>query len=239
MTGQKALIVGGTSGIGWALAGLLAQDGWAVETVGLPASGPSGLPSGVRAVHHLDMTRQPEALTALAGIVREMGGVDLFVISLGILHFNEELDWEWERRTIEVNVAGFAAAANVGMRFFLERGRGHLVGISSIAALFGHRAAPAYSASKAFIASYLACLRQNAGYLGLPITVTEIRPGFVDTPLLPPGGWRPWVVPVDEAARQIRRAIREKRERAYITRRWRLGAWAVRLLPRFLLNRLR
>jgi len=90
-----------------------------------------------------------------------MGGVDLVVISAGTGHLNDGLDWDLENEAIKTNVTGFAVMANVAMKHFVKRGSGHLVGISSIAALRGGRQAPAYNASKAFESNYLEGLRQK------------------------------------------------------------------------------
>ena len=63
-------------------------------------------------------------------------------------HFGPtKLDWELENETIAVNVSGFTATANVAVAHLAARGSGCLVGISSIAALRGNPAAPAYGAS--------------------------------------------------------------------------------------------
>jgi short-subunit dehydrogenase len=86
-----------------------------------------------------------------------------------------------ENEAIKTNVTGFAALVNVAMHHFTEKGSGHLVGISSIAALRGGRKSPAYNASKAFESNYLEGLRQKVRKSGLPITITDIRAGFVNT----------------------------------------------------------
>ena len=117
----------------------------------------------------------------LDGLIQEMDGVDLVVISAGCGLFNPDLDFAKEKETIDVDVTGFAAMANVAFKHFIKQRAGHLVGISSIAALRGSESSPAYGASKAFVSNYLEGLRQKAHKLGLPITVTEIQPGFVDT----------------------------------------------------------
>jgi short-subunit dehydrogenase len=73
--------------------------------------------------------------------------------------------------------------------------------------------------------------------LGLPIAVTDVRPGFVDTAM----GQSPqrfWVASPELAAEQIYTAIRRRKHRAYITRRWILVAWLMRLLPDWLYRRL-
>ena len=69
---------------------------------------------------------------------------------------------------------------------------------------------------------------------GLPIVVTDIKPGFVDTAMAKGEGLF-WVATPQEAARQIYRAIERKAKHAYVTRRWRLFAWLFKLLPDFVL----
>src|SRR5262249_10255622 len=86
--------------------------------------------------------------------------------------------------TVTVNVLAFMKTAQVATRHFLRRGRGHLVGISSIAALRGNCAGADYAASKAFQSVYLDGLRDLARQSGLPIAVTEVQPGAVDTAML-------------------------------------------------------
>ena len=102
------------------------------------------------------------SMESFKGLIEEMGGVELVVISAGIGFINPELNWPEEKATIDVNVTGFAALANVAFRHFEQMQSGHLVGISSIAALRGSRIAPAYSASKAFVSNYMEGLRFRA-----------------------------------------------------------------------------
>jgi short-subunit dehydrogenase len=137
-----------------------------------------------------------------------------------------------------VNVIGFMKLAQAAMRYFLKRGRGHLVGITSVAALRGNRDAAAYAASKAFQSVYLDGLREFATKSGLPIAVTEAQPGFVatammktDQPLSPFVRWLAVASP-EKAAKQIARAIRRRAKHAYITRRYAVAAFVARFLPR-------
>ena len=150
--------------------------------------------------------------------------MELVVISAGIGFINPELNWPEEKATIDVNVTGFAALANVAFRHFEQMQSGHLVGISSIAALRGSRIAPAYSALKAFVSNYMEGLRFRAAKAGLPILVTDVQPGFVDTAMAK-GESLFWVASPQEAAKQIYRAIQRRARHAYVTRRWRLFAW--------------
>jgi short-subunit dehydrogenase len=133
---------------------------------------------------------------------------------------------------IEVNVMGFVAPADLAMRHLAERGSGHLVGLSSVASLRGGRPdATIYGASKAFVSNYMEALRLGADLSSLDIQVTEVRPGYVDTPMTrgQPGMF--WVADVETAARQIHVAIKKRKRIAYITRRWRLVAWLLKALP--------
>ena len=188
-------------------------------------------------VRVMDVSDPDAARDGLAAMIAELGGADVIVISAGTGHLNPGLDWPPEADTIAVNVTGFTALAGAAMRHFIEVGRGHLVGISSIAALRGAAAAPAYNASKAFESNYLQGLRQKAAQLKLPITVTDIQPGLVDTAMAQGEGLF-WVQPPAKAAAQIMDAIERKRSHAYVTRRWRLFARLLKLLPDFIYHRL-
>ena len=110
-------------------------------------------------------------------------------------------------------------------------------GISSLAALRGGRESPAYNASKAFESNYLEGLRQKIRKLGLPITITDIKPGFVKTAMAKGDGIF-WAADADKAAIQIYDAIKRRKTSTYVTRRWRLVAWVIKLLPGFVYERL-
>jgi short-subunit dehydrogenase len=129
-----------------------------------------------------------------------------------------------------LNVLGFAGMVNVAVAHLETRGSGHLVGISSVAALRGNGVAPAYAASKAFVSNYLQGVRYRFNKLKLPIVVTDVQPGFVDTRMAK-GDRLFWVASPETAARQIVAAIRRRKQRVYITGRWRLIAWLLQVLP--------
>jgi short-subunit dehydrogenase len=176
-------------------------------------------------------------MPVLQNLIEEMGGVELIVISSGTGFINPDLDWAKEKRTLDVNVSGFTAMANVAYRHFVQAGHGHLVGISSIAAIRGSAVAPAYSASKAFMSNYLEGLRIRARKASLPIVVTDIQPGFVDTAMAQ-GQRLFWVASPRKAARQVYRAIERKAKHAYVTKRWSLIGWLLKVLPDFLYSKL-
>jgi short-subunit dehydrogenase len=80
-------------------------------------------------------------------------------------------------------------------------------------------------------------LRAKVKKARLPIVITDIRPGFVDTAMAK-GDDVFWVAPVGKAARQIYRAVENKKPVAYVTRRWALIAFVLRLLPKCIYERI-
>ena len=237
---KKAIVVGATSGIGRELAVILSQNDYVLGLVGRRTECLAELKQSLSTevfTRQIDVGETAAAMESLTQLIEEMQGVDLVVISAGIGFLNADLNWPDEKATIDTNVSGFAAMANVAFRHFERVGKGHLVGISSIAALRGGRAAPAYNASKAFVSNYLEGLRCRAAHARQAIVVTDIQPGFVDTAMAKGDGLF-WVASPQEAARQIYRAIQRKAKHAYVTRRWRLVAWLYRVLPDAVLARL-
>ena len=233
---KSAVIVGATTGIGKALAELLISDGWRVGIAGRRLELLEELQKrhGERVVcRRMDVNHPEEAMAVFEEFVRLLDEVDLVVISAGTGAANPDLKWEPEAATIATNVTGFAAVATRAMRYFLERGSGHLVSISSVAALRGSHEAPAYNASKAFVSNYTEGLRVKAARSGKPIYVTDILPGFVDTRMAQGEGLF-WVASPEKAAGQIYAAIRKKSRRVYITKRWRLIALLMQFMPDFI-----
>jgi short-subunit dehydrogenase len=235
----KAIVIGASSGIGRSLSEILVRKGYRVGITGRR----SDLLESLRMlypdkVHALAMDVQAiEVLEASCeALAAEMGGVDLLVISAGIGIPNRRLDFEKEQDVIRTNVMGFTCIADWAMRRFQEQGHGHLVNISSIACHRGNGIAPSYNATKAYQANYLEGLRLNADKTGLPIHVTDIRPGFVDTDMTK-GQRMFWLATPEKAATQIAAAIRRKRRVAYVTRRWTLVAWLLKWMPYPLLRR--
>jgi short-subunit dehydrogenase len=230
---KHAIIFGASSGIGREMAKLLSGQGY---VLGLAARRVDLLEDLKREltnksfVRFCDIAGADECESVFKGFIEDMGGVDLVVISSGTGYINDELDWRKEKETIDVNVAGFACLAVLAARYFLDKKEGHLVGISSIGGLRGSRAAPAYSASKAFVSNYLEGLRCKMKKANPGITVTDIMPGFVDTEMAKGEGLF-WVAPAEIAARQICRAIIKKKDRAYITRKWLFIALLMKWMP--------
>ena len=77
---------------------------------------------------------------------------------------------------------------------------------------------------------YLEGLRLKGLKMKIPVIITDIQPGFVDTAMAQ-GDKLFWVAPPGTAALQIYEAIEKKKSHAYITKRWRLIAWLLKLTP--------
>jgi len=192
---------------------------------------------GVFVPESFDITDREATNESLERLARRLGGIDLLVVSSGTGDLNPALDFDSEQPTIDTNVTGFTQVADWAFRYFEQQGYGHLVAITSIGGLRGSHEAPAYNASKAYQINYLEGLRKKASVMHLPVTVTDIRPGLVDTAMAKGEGLF-WVMPVEKAARQIYSAIRKKKSMAYVTKRWGMVALVLRLLPRRLYNRI-
>ncbi|MFA5368266.1 MAG: SDR family NAD(P)-dependent oxidoreductase [Dehalococcoidia bacterium] len=230
---KKAIIIGASSGIGRELAKVLIQHDYVVGITGRRTELLQELQAEFAnkcIIRTMDVADTPTAIAIFNDLVAEMGGVDLVIISAGTGHGTPDLQWPNEKDTIDTNVLGFTAIADTAFNYFIKQGRGHLVGISSIAAIRGGRYAPAYNASKAYVCNYLEGLRHMAMKTKLPIYVTDIQPGFVNTRMAQ-GDNIFWRASTEKAAQQIYRAIERKKPHAYVTRRWRLIAWVMKVMP--------
>lgn len=235
---KKAIIIGASSGIGEALARLLSKKGY---HVGLAARRQERLERIARELTHskiavLNVDDVEKAQQQLVNFIDEFKQVNLFVICAGVGFENPDLAWEAEFKTISTNVVGFAAMANTICLHLQSQGKGTLAAISSISALRGHRTAPAYGASKAFMSNYLEGLRHSFAKRNLPVSVLDIQPGFVDTAMAK-GDNLFWVAPPEKAAKQIYKAILKRKRHVYVTKRWRLFAWIIKIMPAWMYHR--
>ncbi len=235
------MIIGATSGIGRALAKELYERGCTVGITGRRVERLEELKTQVGPrihTHFMDVSKPEEAIAHLETLIAEMRGMDIIVLNAGVSNFHGETSWDTERTLIDVNIRGFAALANFSFSYFEKEGKGQIVGISSVASLFGYGRAAAYNASKSFVNTYLQGYRQRANHTDADITVTTILPGFVKSEMTEGGKGMFWVAETPVAARQIADAIQKKSNHAYITRRWRLVGWVIKLIPQWVWDRL-
>ena len=238
--GKKVIIIGATSGIGREVALLYIAKGWKVGIAGRRAAELESLrmeaPEQVSA-QVLDVT-QADATQKLQALIERTGGMDVFLLSSGIGKQNYALQTDIELATAATNVEGFIRMTNAAYHYFEQQGHGHLAVISSIAGTKGLGAAAAYSATKGFQNIYMDALDQLARMQKLNIHFTDIRPGFVATPLLNDQRRYPMLMEAHAVAKDILRAIERKKRVAIIDWKYRLlvGFW--RLIPRWIWLRL-
>lgn len=232
---KKAIIIGASSGIGRELTRLLVNDNFKVGITGRRGK----LLKEMNKAHSYNIIHQCYDIAKannsreLAKLVRKLGGLDLLIFCAGCEARNPKLDIKKETTSIATNVKGFIEVANWVLRYFIKQGRGQLIAISSIAGLRGGRIAPSYNASKAFQINYMEGLRQRIRKMKLPISITDIRPGFVDTDLANKDVMF-WEISPQKAAEMIYRSIKRKVDVAYVPIRWWIFVVLLRIVPNFL-----
>ena len=247
---KRAVVIGASSGIGRQVAQLLAQDGW---NVGIAARRIKALEDLKRIAPdriftaEIDVTAE-EAPRKLLSLINELDGMQLFFYASGIGWQNRDLEAEKELATLETNATGFTRMVGTAFRYFAENAGGHIAVISSIAGTKGLGPAPAYSATKALQNTYIEALEQLAHMRKLNISFTDIRPGFVDTPLLHPAVpsrqasestfHYPMLISSHFVAKQIIKAIYKKKHVIVVDWRWRIITSLWRYIPRIIWRRI-
>ena len=238
---KKVLIVGASSGLGYATAEALASRN---VKVGVAARHTDRLeelkkkyPDYVEYAK-IDITKE-DAVEQLHRLIDRLGGMDIYFHVAGVLKENPSLYPEREVETLNTNVVGFARMVSAAYRYFRDHGvKGQIAAITSVAGTKGIGRMSAYSASKSFDQAYLVALEQLANAEGVEVSFTDIRPGWVMTPLLEEGRKYPMAMQTEEVVPQIIKAIVRKRRVAVIDCRWAALVALWRLLPNCLWTRL-
>lgn len=237
---KNAIVFGATSGIGKSITEILIKDGYRVAITGrrleklkeLKNSYPNQILTKQNDIQEIDDVEK-----VFNEIVAGFETIDLIIQSSGVAFINPKLEWDKESQTINTNVLGVTKLYILAYNLFRKQQFGHLVGITSIASIRGSRSAPVYFASKAYQKSYLEGLYIKTKTIkSKKVHITEIRPGLVDTPMAL-GDTLFWLVPLEKAAKQIYTAIKKKKRVAYISKRWTLIAWVLKIVPAWLLKK--
>ncbi|MGH1590859.1 SDR family NAD(P)-dependent oxidoreductase [Methylobacterium phyllosphaerae] len=215
----RILITGASSGIGAALARHYAQPGASLVLVGRNADRLETVARDCRAsgaaveAARLD-TRDRAATVALVHRTDAAGPLDLVIANAAVNGGNQEGQVEAEDVAFETADINYTGSLNVilpSLTLMLQRGRGQIVLMSSLAAYAPLQDAPAYSGAKAALVAHGLALRQKVGPRGVKVNV--VTPGYVKTPM---GGelkgWRPLEISAEEAALRIAKGIASNRD---------------------------
>ncbi len=241
----KVIIIGATSGIGQATAKEFAQRGYTVGITGRRTEKldviEKSYPSHIH-TQYMDIAKPEEAQNNLQKLIQKMDGVDIIILNAAT--GSRELSWEEQKRVMDTNIVGFVAMASVATHYFLSKGKGHIVGVSSIAGLRGSNASPIYSASKAFVSNYLDGLALRFKSLNASIAITEIQPGLVGSNIMDQEStwsvvdptWKNIVsylrISPEKAAIEICNAIENQENHIYVPNFWRPIAWILKIVPK-------
>jgi len=244
---MKVVILGGTGGMGRALArGMVARG----DSVFLLGNAPDELARSAadlterqrertRVGHaHCDLERPEGFAAALDAADEALGGFDTVVVTAAMFATQEalEADVELARRLVTVNYANTVAFCERARIRLLARGGGRLVAFSSVAGDRGRKPVVLYGSSKAGLSAYLEGLDHKFHAAGL--TVVCVKPGFVKTSmttgLKPP----PFAGEPEGVARQVLRAIDRGKPVVYTPGIWALVMMVIRWLPRFVMRKI-
>jgi len=215
---RLTLITGASSGLGSALAPLLAADG---DTVLLAARRADALDSLARRITEadrgraipltLDVSDHEAVMRTLAAVQAEHGPIDCLVANAGVGDSLPARAFTTAsvRRVFDTNVFGVTSCLEAVLPGMIARGSGHIVGISSLAGYRGLPGSSSYAASKAALTVLLESLRIELKSFG--VDVTTICPGFVKTEMTAKNKHpMPFLMELDDAAREMHAAIRSR-----------------------------
>ncbi len=243
----SVLITGASSGLGRQMAIEFARRGYRLALTArrldvLQALQADLLQAGAPTVFvaALDVTDAAAVAQVFGQACSTLGRLDIVVANAGIGNHGRigQLPLHLAHATVATNVLGFMSTVDAALQHFRAQGRGHLVGISSVAAFRGLPGGGAYGASKAAVTHYLEALRAETR--GTGILVTTLSPGFIDTPLNRGAKSRPFVIPVEKGGRLLVDLIERRVQRAIVPAwPWALLARMLAVLPTAITARLR
>jgi len=243
---KRVVLVGGTDGLGRALAAEYASRGSWVTVLGrsrekldsLVASLSARFPAATVRGVVCDLADEARIEPAFREAIEATGHCDLFLYNAGVMHGGDGVTCEPERDAEMMTVNAAAAVRMLGLaaNYFRAARRGQIAAISSIAGDRGRKGNPAYNASKAALTTYLEGIRNRLFPFG--VKVSTVKPGFVGTRMLDGRKGLFWVVPPEKAARIVADRLEKGHEVFYVYRRWGLFGLVIRHVPRFLFKRL-
>ncbi|MEX0721355.1 MAG: SDR family NAD(P)-dependent oxidoreductase [Balneolaceae bacterium] len=238
---KKIIITGATSGIGKELALQYSRKGNKVGLIGRRTKLLEELKQEIGELAYirtLDVTEHERAEIVYNELIDEMGGLDVMILNAGIGRLKMLPHWESDERIIQVNALAFAHGCHFAFDYFRNQDHGQIVGMSSLAAHLASHSATAYCATKHFISNYMTGYRQKAKRVKSDIVITDLCTGYVWSEMTEKSRGMFWVSTTEKAVAQMVKAINMRKNHSYITKRWRLVAWAAKLAPQWVWDRL-
>lgn len=242
----SALIVGASSGIGAALAKKFASEGHKVALVArraeklgsVRAACNEAAGADVAHAYEHDVVQYEEAEPLFLEIVEDLGGLDTIVYAAGYMPSMgpDEYSLDQDVPTVQVGLIGAMAWLGAAAKKFTAQKHGRICGISSISGDRGRRAYPPYHATKAGLDTYLESLRNRLH--PHKVSVTTIKPGFVDTDMTKGMEGLFWLASPEKAAELIYDDIRKRRHTRYVLRRWWFVARVIKSIPSVIFRRM-
>jgi 3-hydroxybutyrate dehydrogenase len=184
LTNRHALITGGGTGIGLAIARTLAAQGAQVTITGRRRDILQSVATDQIHALAMDVTDEAQQINAIAQAVSERGAINICVANAGIAEGRslQKTTMDFWRQIMATNLDGTFITIRESLRSMLESDWGRVIAISSIAGVRGLKGGGAYSASKHGVIGLIRSYSEE--YLGSHITFNAICPGYVDTPII-------------------------------------------------------
>lgn len=186
LTGKHALVTGGGTGIGWAIAQALANEGADVTITGRRGDVLQDKAASSPNIHAqmMDVTNEISVVETVQTAVETHGPISICIANAGIAEGRglHKTDLEFWRRIMATNLDGAFLTIREALRSMHGTEWGRVIGISSIAGVRGLKGAAAYTASKHGLTGLIRALSED--YAGTGLTFNALCPGYVDTPIV-------------------------------------------------------
>jgi len=200
---KKALIIGNSDGIGLSITKELLKREW--EAIGISRS-KSPIENPLYE-HVVSEVQEDNYLEKLKSILQNDQPIDLCIYCTGIGELLDITNMERDILVFEVNLIGMVKTVSCVIPMMVKRGKGHFIGLSSVADEMVSSEAPSYHASKAGLSHYLEGLALALKHTG--VNITNMRYGFIDTKMAK-GDVKPFMMTVEEATLHLLSCIEKK-----------------------------